>query len=171
MTFTKSSGLDRGGRPAEDGRKTCHSVGHAHYAGMGRRLVHALCACALAASFGSSALGAEGRGKREGFVVEATSSNLFWIADGVVWSPPLASGILPGVTRGLVFELCQNLGLGVREGNVSALELQQAQGSFLSLSSTGIAQAISLDGKELARSPLVGALSRSYWDLVREESG
>src|SRR6266571_933323 len=99
----------------------------------------------------------------EGFVVEATSSNLFWIADGVVWSPPLASGILPGVTRGLVFELCQNLGLGVREGNVSALELQQAQGSFLSLSSTGIAQAISLDGKELARSPLVGVLSRSYW--------
>jgi branched-chain amino acid aminotransferase len=105
-----------------------------------------------------------------GVVVEATSSNLFWIADGVIWSPPLASGILAGVTRELVFEQCQKLGLPVNQGNVSSSKLQQAQGIFLSLSSTGIAEGLSLDGKELDRSPLVGILAKSYWDLVRTES-
>src|SRR5439155_15849949 len=40
----------------------------------------------------------------EGHVVEASSSNLFWIEGNTVCTPPLAAGILPGVTRAVVFE-------------------------------------------------------------------
>ena len=38
----------------------------------------------------------------EGYVVEGASSNLFWIKGRTVCTPPLASGILPGVTRQVV---------------------------------------------------------------------
>jgi branched-subunit amino acid aminotransferase/4-amino-4-deoxychorismate lyase len=36
----------------------------------------------------------------EGFVVEGASSNLFWVEGDTVCTPPLASGILAGVTPG-----------------------------------------------------------------------
>jgi branched-chain amino acid aminotransferase len=102
----------------------------------------------------------------DGFVVEAASSNLFWIEDGAICSPPLASGILPGVTRAVVLELCDSLGLTTREGNITRDALQSTDAVFLSLSSWGVVQAGSLDGLALKRSPEVETIRRAYWDLV-----
>ena len=104
-------------------------------------------------------------------VVEATSSNLFWLAGRAVCTPPLAAGVLPGVTRAVVFDLCRTLGLAVRETSLRLVDLGSAQGIFLSLTSVGLAEGQSLNGRTLERSPVVPELSRAYWDLVREETG
>ncbi len=40
----------------------------------------------------------------KGFLAEGTTSNLFWVKHGVVCTSPLASGALPGVTRGAIFD-------------------------------------------------------------------
>jgi len=106
-----------------------------------------------------------------GFVVEGASSNLFWIEGGHVFTPPLASGILAGVTRCVVSELCAKLGLTSKETNVKPDELRPMDGVFLSLSSYGIAAAVSLDGQTLRQSPLIEKLSIAYWEKVREETG
>src|SRR5215471_4599082 len=42
----------------------------------------------------------------DGFVVEATNSNFFWVQGNTVRTSPLISGILPGVTRAVVCEIC-----------------------------------------------------------------
>ncbi len=104
-------------------------------------------------------------------VVEASSSNLFWLSDQAVCTPPLAAGVLPGVTRAVIFALCHDLGLTVRETSLGLADLQRAQGIFLSLSSIGLAEGQSLNGKMLKRSPVVAELSAAYWDLVRKETG
>ena len=106
----------------------------------------------------------------DGHVVEASSSNLFWIEGDAICTPPLASGILAGVTRAVIFELIQNRGDAVRERNVAPGELRRSQGIFVSLSSAGVAEGLSLDGHPLAQSPLVKVLRDAYWDLVRAES-
>jgi branched-chain amino acid aminotransferase len=106
----------------------------------------------------------------DGHVVEASSSNLFWIEDSTVCTPPLASGILAGVTRAVVFEICESRGLAVREASVAPDGLRRSQGIFLSLSSVGIADGLSLDGQALAQSPLVREIRAAYWDLVSAES-
>ena len=106
----------------------------------------------------------------DGFVVEASSSNLFWIERDTVCTPPLASGILAGVTRAVVFEICQSLGLAVQEAGVTPDQLTKSQGIFLSLSSVGIAECLWLDGHDLAQSALVKKLRVAYWNLVRAES-
>jgi len=103
-------------------------------------------------------------------IAEGTSSNLFWLEQQVVCTPALACGVLPGVTRGVIFEICREMGLAVREVSVPAPDLRQKSGIFLSLSSVGIAEASSLDGDPLARSPLVPALRKRYWELVRTET-
>jgi aminodeoxychorismate lyase len=107
----------------------------------------------------------------DGYVVEGASSNLFWIDDNTVCTSPLASGVLPGVTRAVVLEICQTCGLAVREANVNPDRLRSAKGVFLSLSSRGIVEGLLLDGKALAQSTLVERLRVAYWGLVRAESG
>jgi branched-chain amino acid aminotransferase len=105
----------------------------------------------------------------DGFVVEASSSNLFWIQGEAVCTPALVSGILAGVTRTVVFELCRTLGLETRETNITLPALKQTQGVFLSLSSYGIAEGISLDGQPLAQSGLTARIRAAYGDLLSAE--
>lgn len=50
-----------------------------------------------------------------GYVSEGSGENVFLVRDGVVLTPPLASSILPGVTRRVVITLCEDLGIPVRE--------------------------------------------------------
>ena len=102
----------------------------------------------------------------DGEVVEGSSSNLFWIADGVVNTPPVAAGILAGVTRLVVLELCRKIGADVRELGIKPAELGRADGVFLSLSSRGVVEAGWLDGAAVSRSPLAQKLRSAYVEMA-----
>lgn len=106
----------------------------------------------------------------DGFVVEGASSNLFWVEGDTICTPPLASGILAGVTRAVTLELCQQLGLTQAERQITPDGLRSAAGVFLTLSSLGVVAAGSLDGATLSQSPLVVQLSRAYSELLARES-
>lgn len=105
----------------------------------------------------------------DGHVVEGSTSNLFWIRNDTVCTPPLPSGILPGVTRATVLELCAKAGTDVREENITSGELHEMDGALLSMSSNGIAEIALMNGKPLKRSPIAKKLSEAYWDTVRTE--
>jgi aminodeoxychorismate lyase len=105
----------------------------------------------------------------DGYVVEGSTSNLFWVRSGTVCTPPLPSGILPGVTRAVVVELCGKLGIDVREENTTPEELHKMDGVFLSLSSSGIAEVAFLNGEPQKRSPVARRLSEAYWSTVNAE--
>jgi aminodeoxychorismate lyase len=105
----------------------------------------------------------------DGFVVEGSSSNLFWVEGGTVCTPPLASGILPGVTREVVLELCKKRAQPFRETNLRPEELIRKEGAFLSLSSSGIVELAEVDGVRLRASPLVQPLIEAYAALVQAE--
>ena len=105
----------------------------------------------------------------DGFVVEGASSNLFWIQRGRICTPPLASGILAGVTRAVVAELCRGLGFRMAERDITPEQLARTEGVFLSLSSVGIAEGVSLDGLALQVSPRVAQLRTAYAKLLRGE--
>jgi aminodeoxychorismate lyase len=102
----------------------------------------------------------------DGQVVEASSSNLFWVEADTVCTPPLASGILAGVTRTVVFEICEQHRIVSKETSIVPEQLRLAQGIFLSLSSVGVAEVLWLDGKPLARSPIVDRIRTAYADLL-----
>jgi len=106
----------------------------------------------------------------DGFVVEGSSSNLFWIKGDTVCTPPLASGILAGVTRATILEICQALKLAAAEINIQPAELHATDGVFVSLSSFGVVEAESLDGKVLRKSSLTEKIRVAYEALVRSET-
>lgn len=105
----------------------------------------------------------------EGYVVEGASSNLFWIECGAVCTPALTSGILAGVTREVVRELCSKLGLSYREASARLTDLEQVDAAFLSLSSHGIIELTAINGTKLGSSALIAELHTAYGKLVRTE--
>lgn len=102
----------------------------------------------------------------DGFVVEGASSNLFWVGRGAIGTPPLRAGILPGVTRAIVFEIAAQLKIPVRQQNIRRGELARMDGVFLSLTSLGIVEAKSLDGKTLKKSSVTRQIARAYHDIL-----
>ena len=102
----------------------------------------------------------------DGFVVEGASSNLFWIENGAICTPPLAAGILPGVTRGVVWEICRELGFQVHEVNIKVDKLKCMDGIFVSLSSFGVVEVNSLDGEIVKASAISKQIQEHYTKLV-----
>jgi branched-subunit amino acid aminotransferase/4-amino-4-deoxychorismate lyase len=92
---------------------------------------------------------------------------VFWIDGNAVCTPPIASPVLPGVTRAVVMEICQGLGIPTREAAVPPQELLRAQAVFLSLTTMGIVEAISLDGQPLNQSSLPGQIRAAYEKLTQ----
>lgn len=67
----------------------------------------------------------------EGFVAEGITSNIFWVKQGILYTPSLKTGILPGTTRAFVLRLVDELGVSVREGLFSPTELEVAEEVFI----------------------------------------
>lgn len=106
----------------------------------------------------------------DGNVAEAASANLFWIQEGKVCSPPSTEGALAGVTRAVTLELCATLGLSHRKKVLRPEALRRAEGIFLTLSTLGVVEAVSLDGEALPSAPLVETLRQAFWRQVALET-
>ncbi len=103
----------------------------------------------------------------DGHVAEATASNLFWLADGTVCTPPVATGALAGVAREVVLETCRARNIPARELYLKPDGLLRVDGVFLTNSVAGIVPVSELDGVSLNQSPFVAELTAAY-ESVRE---
>ena len=108
-----------------------------------------------------------------GHVAECSMSNVFFIKGRTVYTPSLACGVLPGVTRKIVLEMAPALGLQTREGRYRPAFLYEADECFLTGSGVGILPVATIDGhafpKQTARSR-VAALQTRYEQLLRAQS-
>ena len=102
-------------------------------------------------------------------VCEGSTSNVFWIRGGVIGTPPLLPNVLPGVTRAVVFEAARALGVRCEEQPLRVEELVECEGVFLTLTSRGVVEAASLDGKQLLKSPITQSLRDAYESLLARE--
>lgn len=96
----------------------------------------------------------QGRGAAEaillndlGEVAEGASSNVFVVKGGRVSTPPLAAGILSGITRRIVLDLCGELGIPAREETLIAADLFGADEVFITSTTKEAAPVRSVDGK------------------------
>jgi branched-chain amino acid aminotransferase len=68
---------------------------------------------------------------RRGFVSEASVTNLFMIKNGKISTPSSSAGILHGITRARVIDLCRDLGYEVAERDITPFEVFTADEVFL----------------------------------------
>ncbi|HLH74669.1 MAG TPA: aminotransferase class IV [Chloroflexota bacterium] len=86
---------------------------------------------------------------RDGFVMEATSSNVFLVRQGRLLTSPLTNYILAGITRGVVLELAAQIGIPVSEEPIPAHWLYQADEVFLTGTNTELGPIISVDSRSV----------------------
>jgi aminodeoxychorismate lyase len=103
---------------------------------------------------------------REGNVSEATSSNLFWINNSEIITTPLQSGCISGITRGMVLELAAAIGVPTHQLNAEPRDLYAVDGLFLTNSVSEIQTVNSLDGHDIAVSPLIHQLHLAYHEVI-----
>lgn len=77
-------------------------------------------------------------GNLAGEVCEGTGSNVFVVSEGRISTPPLTSGCLAGITRGLVLEWCAEAGIGIEERAIDVAELPHAQEVFITSSTRDV---------------------------------
>ena len=105
-----------------------------------------------------------------GEVAEASGSNLFWLDGNTICTAPLASGILAGVTRGLVIELCRTLSVPCLERTITPEALLVTEGVFLTSSALEIVSVTALDGQAIKLSPVVDKIRAAYREAVQRET-
>jgi branched-chain amino acid aminotransferase len=113
---------------------------------------------------------------QSGVVTEASTSNFYMVtAAGTVLTPPATAGLLRGITRRLLFELCAEIGVPLEERDVTADEVRGAAELFLSSTLRNVVPVVELDGEPVGdgdAGPVTRRLVAAFEDycdrLVRE---
>jgi branched-chain amino acid aminotransferase len=84
-----------------------------------------------------------------GRVVEGTTSNVFVVRGGELFTPPAEAGILLGITRAHVLELWHELGRSVHEAPLGLVELAAADEVFVSSSIREIVPVVRVDAQQI----------------------
>lgn len=103
-----------------------------------------------------------------GNLSEGAGENVFIVRDGVLYTPPLAAAILPGITRGITITLAQRMGMDVRQENLPREVLYVADEVFMTGTATEIAPIRSVDGIQVGtgkRGPVTEKLQKSFFGL------
>jgi aminodeoxychorismate lyase len=103
-----------------------------------------------------------------GNVTEASGSNVFWIKDGALFTPPVSSGCLSGITRGMILELAITMNLPTTQQNITPTQLCDAESVLLTNSVREIQPVIQIDGKSITISPLIAKLHGVYRKAVEQ---
>lgn len=102
-----------------------------------------------------------------GFVCECTADNIFIVRDGQLITPAEESGILLGVTRGVVLELAQTGGIATRQTNLTRYDLYTADECFLTGTGAEIVPVVSVDNRSIGDGK-PGAMTRRLTDAFHQ---
>jgi len=107
-----------------------------------------------------------------GLLAEGAISNLFLVWDGVVGTPDVRCGLLPGITREAVREICADAGIPLETGEYPEGELGTADEVFCTNSLRGIVaveRIVDTPPRDFTAHPLTARLQGLYAALVRRE--
>ena len=101
----------------------------------------------------------------DGYVADGSGENIFVVKDGVLYTPDLAAGSCPGITRNTMIQIAQDLGYTVVEKNLIRSDLHIADEVFM----CGTAAEVTpiRDGRRRSRSAsgaITMAIQKAYLD-------
>ncbi len=104
-----------------------------------------------------------------GELCECTGSNVFVVTDGVVRTPPGDSGLLRGITRGLLLEWGREAGIEISEEALPLDVLTTADEVFLTSSIKDVFPVHAVDDRELGPGPITARLAKVFSSRASED--
>lgn len=108
----------------------------------------------------------------QGYVSEGAGENLFCIMNGIIYTPPLSASILGGITRASVCTLIEDLGLPLREGNLTREMLYICDELFMTGTAAEVTPVRSVDGIQIGagkRGPITKQIQEEFFAVVKGE--
>jgi branched-chain amino acid aminotransferase len=109
-----------------------------------------------------------------GHVAECTGDNLFLVEDGALVTPPPESGILKGVTRGVVMRLASRENIDVKEEPLELSRLYQGQECFLTGTAAEVIPVTKIDSRPIGDGqvgPITRKLIEAFYDFAHNGPG
>ncbi len=107
----------------------------------------------------------------KGEVAECTGDNIFIVKRNQVLTPPKDAGILEGITRNAILELCHKIGIEALEQTLTRHDLFIADECFLTGSAAEVIPVVSIDNRQIADGkvgPKTLKLMAEFKRIVRE---
>lgn len=105
---------------------------------------------------------------KQGDVAECTGDNVFIVKDGAVSTPALNAGLLDGITRAFVIELCKELGIAIEERTIKLDEVMNADEVFLTGTAAEIIAVKSIDNQPVGDGKGEGPVTKRLRERFRE---
>lgn len=105
----------------------------------------------------------------QGYVAECTGDNVFIVKNGKLFTPPIASGALAGVTRAVVFEMAVEMGLPISEPEMTRYDIYTADECFLTGTAAEVIPAVKLDNRPIGDGkpgPVTARLIKRFHELT-----
>lgn len=108
-----------------------------------------------------------------GYISEGSGENLFIVKNGVLYTSPTTSGILPGITRDSIMTLARELGYTIREESLQREALYLADEIFMCGTAAEITPVSSVDRMQIGegrRGPITEAIQKAFFGLFNGET-
>ena len=100
-------------------------------------------------------------------VSEGTGENIFVIKNGEIVTPPTSASILVGITRGSIMKIAQDMGMEIKERDVSRIELYQADEVFFSGTAAEVTAIVEIDNRKIGTGK-IGEITKKIRDSYAE---
>jgi len=108
---------------------------------------------------------------KTGFVCEGAGENIFIVNEGKIFTPPISSGALHGITRGAVMKLAERLGYTVIEKNITPNELFNADEVFFTGTATEVISVVEINKRTIGDGkpgPVTKRLMQEFDKITRD---
>lgn len=85
----------------------------------------------------------------EGYATEGTTSNIWIIKKGIILTPPLADGVLEGLTRKTLFEMAKSEKITIIEKSLTPDEITEADECFISSTTRNLVPVTNIEGQPI----------------------
>jgi branched-chain amino acid aminotransferase len=104
----------------------------------------------------------------DGFLTECTTSNVFLVKDGVVKTPGFKQGLLEGVTRGFIVEVCKKIGVPCEEADLREQDLLHADEVFITSTTRDVMPVGMIGDRRLGMVPgsITLKIANAYHDVL-----
>lgn len=106
----------------------------------------------------------------KGYVSEGSGENIFIVRNGVIYTPPVYSDILEGITRASVIEMACRLGYRVVERPIARTELYICDEAFFTGTAAEVTPILSVDDRTIGtgeEGPITNRIRRLFENIVR----
>jgi len=107
----------------------------------------------------------------DGHVAEGSGENIFLVKDGKLYTPPVYSNILVGITRDTAITLARNeLDIETIERPIDRVELYQAEECFLTGTAAHLTPVAEIDRRKIGKGevgPVTRRLQELYFKVIR----